>query len=125
VAAFSVVTVAPEPSVRVTTSVSVEAAPAVALLEVSVMPPRLTAAAVTVKAVVSASVTDGRPVPPGMSCKVAIMLADPTAIGVTSPVALTFAFVVSVERNVGVPVTVIAFPGVSTLQTPPGQAALS
>src|SRR5437773_944651 len=79
----------------------------------------------TVTGVVSASVTDGTLVAPGMFCSVPIMFALPAlACAVITPVVeSTLATVVSVERNFVTPFTWIGFPGASGLQLAPVQLA--
>src|SRR5437868_15381854 len=106
--------------------VSVDPAPLVEREDVRVIP--LTAGGVapagrTVTGVVSASVTDGRLVPPGMFWSVPMMLAVPAlACAVMTPVVeSTVATVMSVDLNLVTPFTCIGLPGVSGLQPAPVQ----
>src|SRR5438552_11916665 len=100
-------------------SVSVDPAPFVAREDVSVIPATaggVAPVARTVTGVVSASVTDGLLVAPGMFCSVMMMLAAPAfGCAVTTPFASTLATVVSVERKVVTPFTVTGLPGASGL----------
>jgi hypothetical protein len=102
-------------------NVSAEPAPLVEREDVSVMPATaggVTPAAKTVTGVVSASVTAGTLVPPGMFCSVPITFALPAlACAVITPVVeSTLATVVSVERNFVTPLTWIGLPGASGSQ---------
>src|SRR5437762_1059997 len=100
-------------------NVSVEPTPSVARDAVSAIAVTAGGAAPvarTVTGVVSASVTEADPGAPGTFCSDAIMFAVPAfACAVTTPFTSTFATVVSVERNLGVPLTVTGLPGASGL----------